>query len=171
MDDPLKDFEYGPVVGDFTRSYQKANAECLRLGFKYAAIQEGNKLFCNYEYPSYPRADPKDCEEKRCVDDPSKPCGGKWRNIIIKVLDPPLGLVDCKAKRGVVMLGPQLSSFSLSGPVKGWAMRAKSKHPQVLVSTNDVLSICENDELCKFYYDPDVTPILESGPTLTLTLP
>ena len=66
MDDPNRDFEYGPVYGDFTRSYVKANAECLRLGFKFAAIQNGNQLFCNLEYPSYPEANPDDCLAKKC---------------------------------------------------------------------------------------------------------
>ena len=135
MDDALRDFEYGPVVGAFTRSYARANDECRRLGFRYAAIQNGRQLFCNHEYPSYPQANPKDCEQVKCKDEPKFACGGAWRQIVFRAMSPQLGLTDCDAKYGVIMLGPQQSSFSLSGPVKGWSMRATSRHPQVVISS------------------------------------
>ena len=150
------------MSGDFTRSYVKANAECLRLGFKFAAIQNGNQLFCNLEYPSYPEANPDDCLAKKCPEQLDSGCGGYFRQIVIRTIAPPLGLINCDSEFGIVMIGPQQSSFSLSGPVKGWSMRATSRHPQVLVSTNDVMSRCQNGESCKFYYDSDLTPILES---------
>ena len=46
-----------------------------------------------------------------------------------------------------------------------------------MVSTNDVLSLCKNDNLCKFYYNRDLTPIIASvspkegveGDLLTIT--
>ena len=162
MDDPERDFEYGPVSGDFTSSYVKANAECLRHGFKYAAIQGGNELFCNHEYPSYPEANPEDCYEYRCKDHPESGCGNTWRQVVLRVMQPPLGLIDCESDFGLVMLQPQLSSFSLSGPVKGWNMRATSREPQVIVSTNDVLSRCQDQDACRFYYDRDLTPVIDS---------
>ena len=162
VDDPERDFEFGPHTGTISRSYELANAFCLEKGYKYASIQNGHQVFCNHEFPSYPMANPEDCEAVRCADDPENGCGSAWRQVVLKVIDPPLGLIDCDAEKGIVMIGAQESTFSLSGPVKGWGMRATSRHPQVVVSTNDVLSICPNEEQCKFYYDSDVTPILES---------
>ena len=122
-------------------------------------------MWCNQEYPNLPMADdPSKCDATACAKDPSKGCGGEGYQVVIKVAQPPLTLIDCEADpNNVVMLSAQYSSFSLSGPVKGWSMRATSKHPQVILSTNDVLSICENPDMCKFYYDKDLTPILKSA--------
>ena len=163
MEDGRNSKSYGPFVTE-AKAHGAANDRCLQRGYKYAVIENGKYLWCHNEYPSLAMADDQDkCQETECANDPGKGCGGEGYLMVLKTKQPPLTLVDCeKDEKDLLMLSAQHSSFSLSGPVKGWSMRATSKHPQVVVSTNDVLSICENPDMCKFNYDKDLTPVLES---------
>uniref|UniRef100_A0A1I8GNH5 WSC domain-containing protein n=2 Tax=Macrostomum lignano TaxID=282301 RepID=A0A1I8GNH5_9PLAT len=58
-------------------------AQCFKLRFSYAGVQNGNECRCGNSYGRHGRAQSSECN-KPCNGSRVQTCGGFWRNLILK---------------------------------------------------------------------------------------
>ena len=98
---------------------------------------------------------------KACTGNQEEDCGGHFKSLVYRTVQPPIGLVPCDDENALI-LTPNIDTFTLNGPITGEMMRVPARVPQVVIKTNDVTAFCKHTQNCKFLYNRDLTPLVES---------